>query len=497
MRCLLTAAALVLLAAPGWAAFDTSEYRTATYGAPDHYCDPTRSLASSGSGTLGDPWNLTQCQTQPVCGEVIGLLPVGGGTPVQIPVSAGNYNEPAFEPSGITDCTLGNELVYVAKYAAIALTRATITTDPNRTEFRTDGVAEAADIVGTGRAAYGTYDHDYVIYDGIFVDMAQVGINGDQGIISVFNATGVKFLNFRIKGTTTDMDSNPIVYRPGNATNTVLSNFESWDFDNAPTGGGLNQNGIWSDQYGDHNYLIEHFVLDNVDRGLFAKGTAAGTFNYGTIRYGVIKNVSQCLAFNDFDATNLTTVEYVLCTGWSFVGVTLENQTSVSRNFLMHHVTIANGPCSSSVPGPFYLRNGVSAVNVGWRDNILDMLNGGFCNGVDAGEFTGTFPSGTVDYNGYYKAGATVTWSLNGSSYNTIGNWRTATGKEASSLVLASDPFTNRAGSDFTVAVGHAAKTASSTGGEIGAYAGSETVGYDISSGTVYFPRFRRFRPGD
>jgi hypothetical protein len=298
MRRLILVLSLLTCATPAWAAFDGSDYRTATYGPPDHYCDPTRSLASSGTGTLGDPWNLTQCQALPVCGDVIGLLPVGGGTPVQIPVPSGTYNEPAFDPNGISDCTLGNELVYVTKYAAIALSRASITTNPNRTEFRTNGIAEAADVVGTGRSAYGSYDHDYVIYDGLFVDMAQAGINGDQGVISAFNATGVKFLNFRIKGATTDMDSNPIIWRPGHTTDTVLANFEVWDFDNAPTGGGLNQNGMWSDHYGDQNYLIEHFILDNVDRGFFPKGTQPPgvTFNYGTIRYGIIKNTAQFFA---------------------------------------------------------------------------------------------------------------------------------------------------------------------------------------------------------
>ena len=227
---------------------DTSAYRQNTYGAPDHYCDPTRSLASSGTGTLGDAWNLNQCQSEPVCGDVIGILPVGSGTPVQVSVPA-TYQEPAFLPTA--DCTLGNPLVYVTQTAAITLDRSTIATNQNRSELRTNGTAESADVTGTGRAAYGCYSNDYIIYDGWFVDMAQAGINGDQGIITARNATGCEFRNFAIKGTTTDMDSNPIAWRPDNTVNTVLSNFAIWDFVNTPTGGGLNQEGYFADQYGD------------------------------------------------------------------------------------------------------------------------------------------------------------------------------------------------------------------------------------------------------
>jgi hypothetical protein len=51
------------------------------------------------------------------------------------------------------------------------------------------------------------------------------------------------------------------------------------------------------------------------------------------------------------------------------------------------------------------------------------------------------------------------------------------TGQEANSVELASDPFTSRAGNDFTIAIGHAAKTASSTGGELGCYEGGAWVG--------------------
>lgn len=77
------------IGSPSWAAFDFSEYRTPTHGAP-HYCNPTRALANNGAGTLGDPWNMVQCATQPVADNRVGILPVGAGTPVSLPPTANN-----------------------------------------------------------------------------------------------------------------------------------------------------------------------------------------------------------------------------------------------------------------------------------------------------------------------------------------------------------------------------------------------------------------------
>jgi len=74
------------------AALDLSDYRQNTYGPPNHYCNPTRPLSSNGTGTLADPWNMSQCATQPVAGDVVGILP---GVSVDLPTT----NSAAFPPS--------------------------------------------------------------------------------------------------------------------------------------------------------------------------------------------------------------------------------------------------------------------------------------------------------------------------------------------------------------------------------------------------------------
>lgn len=490
--------ALLLCTAPAYAAKDLSEYRTATYGSPTHYCDPTRSLSSSGTGTLGDPWNYTQCQSQPVAGNVVGHLPVGAGTPVTLPVTA-SHKIPAFSPANSgssSGSTCTSNIVHVTKYPAVSLTYSTITTNQNRTEIRRAGTEDAADVVATGAnlagSVYGTRDVNCIIFDGFFVDMAQNPFRNDSGVISARGtdagavALGIQFKNFVIKGKVTDCDSNCTIWRSDECTNCVLSNFVVKDFDNQPTGSGLNQDGGFNDDYGIQNGLYEYFLLEGGDLVLYPKGQGiggAGHYNYATIQYGIMKTVLGCMRFNDSDPTGVTEVHHVLCQDYRDYGLSLSNETQAPRNFLIHHNTFTGG-CTSNVNciGAIYLQDAASQTNVTIRDNLVDVETTYGAQGINAGEATYSFP--TTNYNGYYEAGGSYGWSYNGLPYTTLANWRTATGQEANSQVLGSDPFTNRASDVFTVAGGHAALTASSTGGEIGAYEGSIDPGVDtVDSG--------------
>jgi len=264
----------------------------------------------------------------------------------------------------------------------------------------------------------------------------------------------------------------------------VLTNFVVKDFDNVPTvsGGDINQPGFFADQYGDQNFLIEHFLLDTLDHGPLVKGTAVGgtVFNYGTIRYGIIRNVSGCIQLADLHATNVTTIQYVLCHDWVNWGISLDLTAGDNlRNVLIEYSTVADGSCpDANCGGPIYMGESMTGTNITIRNNILDWVNATHGHAIYGELYSGTVA--TSNYNGFYRAGNTLRWSHNGASYTTltgVGSWNAATGQDANSTVLASDPFVNRAGSVFTVSVGHAAKTASSTGGEIGAYATAETIG--------------------
>jgi hypothetical protein len=463
-------------AAPVSAAFDPSEYRSNTYGPPTHYCDPTRALTSAGTGTLSNPWNLDQAMRLAVAGNVVGVLP---GVSVRLP-STNNDNIPTFR--SINSGTASNRIVFVTRFAAVAL--ANVATNANRTQLRHDGtraVATGGSETGTGSAMMGTYQTNYVTFDGFFIDMAEAQPKSDGGVIRAENSRGTHFRNFEIKGTRTNMGTNPVIYRPNGAWDTVLSNFRVYDFSNDTSNSDTPQRGLFSDQYGDQNFLIEHFEIRNTERGIFLKGTYNGTFNYGTIRYGIVSNVFECFRFNDLDPANVTTLEYSVChdviPGGIGTGASLSSETSSARNILMHHLTIARMQSTALINGGIYARRGMST-NVQIRDNLVDLDNGPYGHGIAFAEIT-TMPA-VLNYNAYYKNGANVTFAFNNVEYRTLSSWQSATGRDANSRILTSSPFVDRAGGNFRVAPGHPAMTASSTGGQLGAYAGPQTPGVDL-----------------
>lgn len=478
---------LIFAISPAFAAFDSSDYRQNTYGPPNHYCDPARALNNPGAGTLSDPWNMSQAAALVVPGDVVGFLPGVGRLP-----RSGSVRIPAFDARNSGTPT--QRIVYVTKYAAVALPN--VATNPNRTEMRHDGtpsVAQGQNDLGTGCPIYGSYFRSYVTFDGFFTDMAEAQPYTDSGVIRIENATGVHIKNFEIKGTRTNMQSNPIIYRPQGARDTVLSNFRVYDFFNDRTGSTTPQDGLFSDQYGDQNFLIEHFEIRNTQGGIFLKGSADGptgtnNFNYGTIRYGIVQGNNSCFRFHALNPTQTTRVEYNLCIdaiGSATavgMGLYISSELIPTDALLAHHNTIArfDSQSASSAGGIGSDRNGFGS-NVIIRDNLVDINNGPHTHGVDFGAIS-SLPT-TLNNNGYTKNGGALTWAFNGAEYNSLGAWQSVTSRDLNSQVLSGTLFVNRAGGDFHISAGHPAKTASSTGGELGAYAGTEVVGVDVGQG--------------
>lgn len=465
--------ALGLYALPALA-FDPSDYRQDTYGPPNHYCDPTRLLASNGAGTLGDPWNLTQCQTQPVAGDVVGLLP-GVGT-----LQATNDDQLiAFQPRRSGTST--NRIVYVTKYAAVALVN--VATNPNRTEIRHNGLPETNQQgSGTGGPLYGSNGQSYITYDGLFSDMAQARIHEDSGLIRVENATGIHVRNFVVKGTAERVWSNALIYRAQGTIGTVLSNFRAYDFTNSADFG---QPSVFCASYGDENFLIEHFEISNVGKGIFLKGPYPTTplyqyINYGVIRYGIVKNGIGGFRFGTVHPSHLVDVQYVLTYGNSDYGLMFSNEIAGYRqNVRLNHVTVVGGPTGSNQYGGIYIKPDTGTGNR-IENSIIDapIENNIFSEETNYSDFIS-------DYNGFSRP-STPQFYLN-TNITSLSGWRSSTSNDAHSVfynTTSTDIFVNRAGSDYRVVPGHPALTASSTGSQIGAYAGSETVGVDLSGST-------------
>lgn len=459
-------------------AFDSSEYRQNTYGPPTHYCDPTRPLTNNGRGTLADPWNLTQCANLPVAGNVVGILP---GVSVRLRAT-NDRNIPAFHPANSGTAT--QPIVYVTKYAAVALPD--VANNPNRTQLRHDGPPPCANGCPTpSTATYGSYQKNYIIFDGFYVDVQEAWTRADAGIIRAASATGVKFLNFVLKGTTVSISSNAAMIRTDATTDVVFQNFKLIDWVNDPSGSGTPQEGFGWVGYGDHNFLFSNFETDNVTAAFYPKGTSFGRFNYGTIQYGIIKNSWYCFQLNDTDTVGMTVVQYNVCNRYAKGGFKVSSETTAARNVLIHHNTFARGtpPNGGNVGTLISYGNGFSGTNVTIRDNIFDQDPTGSGRVMDF--FSISSLPNIMNYNGYYRQGGGVNWLWNGSNHTSLSAWRSASNRDMNSLMLPSDPFVSRSGGDYRIVTGHLAKTASSTGGELGAYGGNIAPGLDLSSYTA------------
>jgi hypothetical protein len=321
--------------------------------------------------------------------------------------------------------------------------------------------------------------------------MAEAEIRSDTGVIAAQSCTGLTCVNYVIKGTTTNCQSNAVVYRPEEAVDTILSNFKVYDFSNDPANSDTPQAGLFSDQYGDRGFLIEHFEIDNIDMGIFLKGSGfSGNLNYGTIRYGIIKDSASFVRLNALHATETTLVQH--CLMYNSIGSrpkTISPDGIVCdvisagqlRNLTIDHCTIAKiDGTDNNCNGAFNVEDNTISGSVVITNTIFDIDNGSFGNQIS---FLTSLPD-TLNYNFYYKNGGTETYVYNGSSYNTFANWQAAiSGRDANSVEGSSSPFNNRASDDYTINTGHAAYTMSSTGGQVGCYATSETIGVETEGG--------------
>lgn len=496
MRIVILAAALALSASdqttvrirvagtvtPPPSGVDLSEYRTATYGTPDYYCDPTRSLASNGTGTSGDSWNMTQCMTNPVAGDVVGIK---AGVSVDLP-APNNDNVAAFSPthSGTGDA-VSQRIVWVTQWPAIALS--SVESNGNRTEFRHAGTPPGiSGGVGTGNGGptIGAYQQDYLTFDGFYIDMAEATISEDSGVIRPEDATGTVFKNFVIKGTATTCASNCIIYRPQDARDTLVSNFRAYDFTNDPTGSATPQAALFSDQYGDQNVIIEHGEIYNTQRGIFFKGSGFSSLgdqlNYGTVRYMLMHDLRSCWQFNALSTSQTTTVHYSVCynVAQDDAGdgcLVFSSETSPARYLTADHLTCAKVDSDGiNTNGAFIVRSNGIGSNVSVTNLALDNDGGGaFGHEVS---LMSQLPA-TLNYNCYTKNGSTESYVYNSTQYNTFASWQAAiSGRDANSNEVSSIGFADRTNNDFNITSGTCA-TASSTGGQVGAYATSETIG--------------------
>lgn len=481
----------------GGASYDL--YRQSVYGRlPDRYCDPTKSLSdNSGDGlSEGTAWNQTQARANMSTAmsadgvyAILGVMP-SGSSGVAV-ATTNDDGDPAwkFANNGTSGCPIVAVMKYSAIELLIELGRVGLASSSLRTEFKHTGtqptISGGGTGVGTGCAIIGSTG-SYHEVDGLFIDQSTAWMKEDSGNIRDQGSTNFKMRNFVIKGAAHTVASNCVAWRPGGSTGTVLSNFAIYDFSNDGTGSGTPQEALASDIYGATNFLVEHFLLDNIEDGRGAPEGGVGFYIkgdqpvpcYGTFRYGIVKNCANSARINLWvvSGSQSTRIEWCLFQDWESAALILSAEGGANpggnSNVHIDHCSFVVSQNLGNYHGGVYIKSGAARGSNTITNCLFDVLTSGHV--VDAGELASNHPA--MSNNVFYRAGSGFSSSYNGADYTSISTWQTATGGSSNQHVT-SDPLSGRGSGDYITVTG-AAATASSTGGPVGVSGSPETLGY-------------------
>lgn len=400
-------------------------------------------------------------------GDVVGSIPdiyahSTGASPYR-------SNTPAWMPAN--SGTLANPIRIVAKHAAARM--ANPLTDPLRSELRAgSGSYDGPD----SHPVFGSADRNHIHWIGFACDEALCRTKADNGpyYVNGTNITGATVRLCAIKGASAvswfdNHSAIRIGEGGGGITDPVVGDCRLWNFNN--TQGGSNVAAIIT--YGARNLLIEHCEIFDCFTGYYIKGSGGGgsNFNWGKVRFNYIHDLlSAAMRCQDNDAVQILEVFQNIvdvALGTAF-GISATTVGATTRNQFVHHNTVYVRQAGGS---GLWTRTAQNTLR--YQDNlVVSAVPGGVYH--NAGEFNGVFQDN--DFEGYFGSTGNR-WSYNGNDYNTLAAWRAAIGDAANSQEFGSQPLVNP-GIDFHLAVGHAARTAASDGGAIGAYrTGTEQIG--------------------
>jgi hypothetical protein len=228
------------------------------------------------------------------------------------------------------------------------------------------------------------------------------------------------------------------------------------------------------------DFRLEHNSFENVTTGMYIKGSNEGVGNAGTIRYNSYRGFRHGIELTESQPGLHVDVSQNLFYDWNQAGaghaIAFENSVAaLHRNFRVFSNTIISAPMAGT--GGVALEATINMSGDVFRDNIVAALESNSQVLVNGWEIGSLGPFAAWDHNWYFNAGAAPTAALNGAIHSGLAAWRTASGRDASSV--ASDPqFVNAAAKDYRLKPTSPARTASSTAGPVGAYlTGDEVIG--------------------
>jgi hypothetical protein len=239
-----------------------------------------------------------------------------------------------------------------------------------------------------------------------------------------------------------------------------------------------NHNMAAIETYGVWDLLIQNNLFDGCRHGCFMKGYIQ---NY-TIRNNHFRNLEgTALDLNNGHTSRWSYVHNNLienCATGDYAALVFNNSAGTVENIEVYNNTFAQQVIGDL--GIVLVTAQPTTPNI-VRDNIFACLTNGSGPVINAWYVADLDVFTTWDYNMYYDGGAAPGFTRNGSTTQiTLSAWQSAMSKDANST--ADDPeFEDAGSSDFHLATGSPALTASSTSGPIGCYiTGSEVIGIRV-----------------
>ncbi len=292
----------------------------------------------------------------------------------------------------------------------------------------------------TGQPTIGTWDQDYIIWDGFYIDEADCDTHADTGPVTILGSTGVTIKNCRIIGYNVSWSDNHNGIRAEGTDDTTIQNNLIYGFEGNY---GDNETGIMT--YASLGLLIEHNTIYDSGSGIFLKGKDDTTekMNNGTVRYNEVYSCYKGLHFI-YSKEETYVYQNIIrdCTNG------LEVHTygdGYPRNNWFVNNTIDNSTTRSIyVHLPYSAYDSIDA-DLLFQNNIVNNSNDRAIAPVDSN--IGTTADYEFDYNCYY------TYSNFTEDHNTFSGWQTDTSQDTNSI--NSNPhFTDEGNNDFTLQAG-------------------------------------------
>ena len=329
---------------------------------------------------------------------------------------------------------------------------------------------------GYGGPAIGANGRNFIIWDGFYIDEANVNTVSDTGPVVVWSANNVILRNLELRGKHATWSDNHNAVRIEQADRITLQNCTIYGF--TMSQGGRNGSAVM--MYYDTNITIENNTIHSSDGGIFVKGANMGPF---LIRRNLLYGItSDAIVFGGLGLPNgsagAVAVQNVVRnsgSGFAFIGY---------DTYSPNNIVMANNTLYDNAKGFFFKPDAAGYRSFRIYNNLVSNSDVSM-----QAEDISNLSAVTAQHN-YYHGGGTHA-RLNYASY-TLAQWQSSLGKDNNSPAARSgDPlFVGAASGDFRLQAGSPARSGgidiadlngngSTTDGiAIGAYiTGTEVIG--------------------